>query len=636
VSETINRILKQYWGFDEFRPLQSEVINSVISGHDTLALMPTGGGKSLCFQVPALALNGLCLVISPLIALMKDQVENLNKRGINAKALYTGLTYSETDRILDACIFSNVNFLYVSPERLQNETFRIRLAKMPLKLIAVDEAHCISQWGYDFRPSYMQIAELRDSFAHIPVIALTATATPHVVQDIQQKLNFKNGNVFKKSFVRSNLAYVVRESQDKTMELENILAKVKGSSVIYVKSRKETKRISDLLQHKNISADFYHAGLNNIERARRQENWIQNKTRVIVCTNAFGMGIDKPDVRSVIHTDVPDSIEAYFQEAGRAGRDEKKAYAVLLTQKSDITQFDKRLESEFPTVEEIKHCFNQLNQQLLIPIDTGEENTYDLDIALLAEKSKIKPAKVMAILKLLEQQKIIELSEGYDATSRIKCIVSNQTLYKLQSEQKQFELITKLILRSCEGVFEDYTKIDEYSIAKRMKTPVNVVIDQLNWLNTNKYFSYKQNKNLPLVTLLQNRVQNDKLQLDFKYLTFRKEQFINSLTGIRNYITNHHTCRSIMLTAYFGETGPEPCGTCDVCLADKKKSATHSDIQNISTLLQKLISGQEKSLEEIKSIYPEIKQEAFINTLTFLLDMNRVKRTAGNKFIWVA
>ena len=560
----IHQILKQYWGHTSFRQPQQQIIESVLAGKDTLALLPTGGGKSICFQVPAMAMDGICLVVSPLIALMKDQVMHLNKKGIKAAAIYTGMAHRQIDTLLDNCVYGNYKFLYISPERLATEDFRTRMQRMKICLLAVDEAHCISQWGFDFRPPYAKIAEVRDQLKGVPVIALTATATPKVVEDIQTQLHFKEANVFSKSFVRSNLSYVVRQSTNKEQSVADILSKVKGSAIVYVRNRKKTKEFADALNKLRITSDFYHAGLEPKLRERKQDNWVHNKTRVIVCTNAFGMGIDKPDVRTVVHIDVPDTLEAYFQEAGRAGRDERKAYAVQLLDLSDIESLNKKIKESLPSPEFIREVYNELGVYLRISYYSGMNQSFDIDLGDFATKNKWLTSKVLSALKTLQQQEIIYLTDGVFRQSQIRVAAAKDVLYKFQVENKRFDPIVKFILRSSEGVFEDYVFIDEQNMAGRLKITTNDAIQYLTKLDELGIFSYLPRKDKPQVIFLQNRLRKDELRLDVKAINARKEEYETRLKAVRNYITENDTCRTKMLVQYFGEDNSKDCGICDV------------------------------------------------------------------------
>jgi len=631
--QNIHAILKQYWGFEKFRPLQEEIARSVLNGNDTLALLPTGGGKSICFQIPALAMDGMCLVISPLIALMKDQVYNLNQRGIKATAIYSGLTGKVVDTLLDNCALGKIKFLYISPERLANEDFRSRMERMKISLLAVDEAHCISQWGYDFRPPYLRIGEIREKLKNVPVIALTATATPEVVTDIQEKLLFKKKNVLQKSFVRKNLSYVTRYSINKEQTMLDILTKVNGSAVVYVKNRKRAKEYADFLKKHKVKADFYHAGLEPNERSRKQDDWIKNKTRVICCTNAFGMGIDKPDVRLVIHMDIAESIEAYFQEAGRAGRDEKKAYAVQLYERSDVIELEKKIANGFPDIDFISTVYDTLCRHLQIALYDGANQSFDFDLSVFADLMKQSPALVLSALKILEQQLFLYITESVYQLSQLKCICSKDTLTHFQEKNRNFEPIIKFILRTSEGVFEDFVPVDEQAFAPRLKISVEEVIELLSLLHKFKIFHYSPRKNKPQITLLQNRVKKEELRLDRTFISKRKKDFEKRLEAIRGYVTSNNICRTRYLVKYFGESIAEDCGICDVCAAGKKSGMNKDDFSKIVTTVQNELQQLALTGEQLMSKL-NLKREYANKAIEYLIDKGDISITADGKMKW--
>ena len=629
----IHGILKQYWGFDNFRPLQEEIINSVLAAKDTLALLPTGGGKSICFQVPAMAMDGMCLVISPLIALMKDQVYNLNRKGIKATAIHSGLPARVIDTLLDNCVFGKIKFLYISPERLASEDFQVRMLKMKISLLAVDEAHCISQWGYDFRPQYLKIAEIREKLKNVPVIALSATATPDVANDIQEKLLFKQHNLLKKSFVRKNLSYVIRQTPNKEQAMLDILSKVKGSAVVYVRNRKRTKDYSDFLNRHKMNADFYHAGLDPNQRSRKQDNWIKNKTRVICCTNAFGMGIDKPDVRTVLHMDLAESVEAYFQEAGRAGRDEKKAYAVQLYGQSDLTELDKKLKEGFPSVDFIKDVYQGICTYLRVAFQDGINRSYDFDLAHFADTQKLSAVKAMSALKILEQQELFYLTESAYQLSQIKCVCSKEALAQFQEKNKKMEPVIKFILRTSEGIFEDFVSIDEQAIAPRLKITLEELIEQLGQLHQFKIFNYQPRKNKPQLIFLHNRVKKEDLLLDREFINKRREGFEKRLKSVRYYVTEHTICRTRLLVKYFGENVSEDCGICDVCAAKKKTSIGSDEFSKIVGAVENELQASALTIEQLREKL-DIKQSELNTVLNFLLDKGITETTAEGKIKW--
>lgn len=557
--------LRKYFGYDQFRPLQEEIVQSVLDGRDTLALMPTGGGKSLCFQVPTMVMNGLCLVITPLIALMKDQVENLRKRNIRVAAIYTGMTYEQQKVTLDNCQFGPYHFLYVSPERLESEEFRERLARLPICLIAVDEAHCISQWGYDFRPSYLKIAEIRDIIRSthasqtIPILALTATATPEVVEDIQEQLAFREKNVLRKSFLRSNLSYVVRQTNKKADEIVHILSRVAGSAIVYVRNRQRTKEIAAYLNEKGISADFYHAGLTSKERSAKQEEWKKGEkqgTRVIVATNAFGMGIDKPDVRIVIHHDLPDTIEAYFQEAGRAGRDEQKAFAVLLYDPStDKTKARKRIADNFPDEEFLHTVYHKTCNYLQIGADSGEGATFFLDIYDLCGKMHMPILPTYSALHLLDQMGYFTFDEEQEIHPRVRIRMTRRELEEYQLSEEQNTLLEHL-MREYTGIFTDlqYLRGDE---TKGKGHEVLVALAE------RRFIDYVPRTKANVLCLKVNRQAQIHIPENF-YLQ-RKKHYTDKLKAMVEYADNQLYCRSQILLSYFGEHNAEHCGSCDVC-----------------------------------------------------------------------
>lgn len=627
-----HQILKQYWGYEKFRPLQEEIIQSVLQGHDTLALLPTGGGKSICFQVPALALDGLCLVVSPLIALMNDQVQNLQKKGIKAAALHSGLSLRDTDTLLDNCVYGAYKFLYVSPERLTNEMFRTRLAKMNVSLLAIDEAHCISQWGYDFRPPYLKIAEVRDILPKVPVIALTATATTAVVRDIQDKLCFKTSKVFQKSFVRSNLSYVVRKSADKHTAMLQVLHKVPGTAVVYVRNRRKTKEASAYLQKLGISADYYHAGLTNPERNAKQEAWVKNKIRVICCTNAFGMGIDKPDVRTVIHLDPCESLEAYFQEAGRAGRDEKKAYAVLLYDAADVLNLQAQIEKGYPSVEMVREVYEKLSIYFRIAMNHGTEaGPHIFDIGTFCDTYRFSPFAVMHALQILVQHELLLLSEDFRGSTKVKMIAAKETLFHFQQQNKNLEPLIKFILRTAEGVFEDDVAIDELGIATRLKVSVQELALQLQTLQRLQILRYTPRRETPTIQFLQNRVSAKELRLNSEWIQQRKQNFEQKLTSVKEYIENASLCRTRQLVRYFGETIANNCGVCDVCVAAKKANMSTMQFQQTVEQLTALLHAKSATVKELQSA-TEMKQEDFRLVMGYLADNGLIYKNQNDEW----
>jgi len=617
---TPSEILKQYWGFDQFRELQEDIVLSVLAGNDTLALLPTGGGKSICFQVPAMCLGKLCIVISPLIALMKDQVENLQKKGIRAGMIASTMQQLEVEILLDHAINKELQFLYVSPERLTTERFKVFLNSCDVGLIAVDEAHCISQWGYDFRPSYLEIAEIRKIKPGVSIVALTATATPEVCDDIEKKLLFKNSKRFKKSFSRSNLAYIVRETENKNGQALNILKKIEGCSVVYVRNRKRTREFSEWLNKQGIIASYYHGGLDGNTRSLRQQMWIEDKVRVMVCTNAFGMGIDKPNVRTVIHLEPSDSLEAYFQEAGRAGRDEKKSWAVLLTDAADKEELEVRFNDQFPGFDLIKSIYNLIGNYLQIPVNAGEMQYYDFDLIEFTKRYQLKPNICLNAIKFIEKEGLFTFIENNYSPSKIIFIVNKEVIYQFEFQHPQYESFIKTILRSYGGTFHDFVPIKESEIAERSGIHIKEVIERLNYLDSNGIISYKPFKDKTQIFFNIGRQHPDRLPLSIKNFELKKQNARLRHEKMMQYISNNKVCRSIQLVSYFGEENPVKCGKCDVCLAENSSiKSLNKNIEkfilneleitnlNIQKLLEKINVEEKISLEIIKNMIDEGK-----------------------------
>jgi ATP-dependent DNA helicase RecQ len=621
----IHDILEAYWGYKTFRPLQEDIINSVMAGNDTLALLPTGGGKSICFQVPALARDGICIVVSPLIALMKDQVENLQKKNIKAIAITSNMHKREIDIALDNCVHGNIRFLYLSPERLETEIVKVRLQKMKVNLIAIDESHCISQWGYDFRPSYLKIAEVRELLPGIPILALTATATPEVVKDIQAKLHFKKENLLQKSFERKNLAYVVLPEEDKLARLVKIANSLKGSGVIYVRNRKKTQEIASYLVSNKISADFYHAGLDSKMRDQKQSSWIENKTRIIVCTNAFGMGIDKPDVRFVVHIDLPDSLEAYFQEAGRGGRDEKKAYAILLYNAGDKIELERNVETSFPSLEEIRQTYQAIANYYQIPTGSAEGMTFDFNISDLCDTYKLHAITVFNSLKFIEREGYISLTDAIFQPSRIKLDMNREDLYKFQIVNPKYDVFVKLLLRSYSGLFDSFVKINEYELAKKANTTKDNIIKNLNYLQQLKILTYAPQTELPQLTFLQPRIEAKMLSLSKENFSLLKKRAHERMESVLNYAQSTHKCRNQLLLFYFGENNAERCNQCDVCLEENKTTLHTDEYENLSKQITGLLAVHPMELKQLVDAVTGSNENKIIHTIQLMIDNDHLK-----------
>ncbi|MCU0442640.1 MAG: RecQ family ATP-dependent DNA helicase [Bacteroidia bacterium] len=627
-------ILKSYWGYSEFRPLQSEIIESVLQGNDTLALLPTGGGKSICFQVPALVKPGICIVVSPLIALMKDQVQNLQKRNIKAAAIYSGMHYQQINFTLDNCIHGDYKFLYLSPERLLSEVVQIRLQQMNINLLAVDEAHCISQWGYDFRPEYLRIAEAREWMNNAPILALTASATAEVAKDIQQQLLFKKPNLFQKSFTRSNLAYVVNELEDKNQRMVHIFKKVNGSGLVYVRNRKKTVEIANMLRQNGIIADYYHAGLTSEQRNQKQTDWIENKARVMVCTNAFGMGIDKPDVRIVVHQEIPDSLEAYYQEAGRAGRDEQKAYAVLLYHEADKRAALQKLETQFPPEPFLRKVYQSLCNFYQLPVGANTSMSYDFDIAAFTKTFNLTPQLVYPSLVILAQNELIHLNESFYEPSQIRFSIGAGTLYKFQVEHPQFDAIIKLLLRSYGGVFDQYTTIHEETLAQRSNLPLATIQKFLTKLDQLGILEYLKQKDKPQLTFLHDRVDAKYIRFDIAQLAFRKKNAQQKLDAILAYAANQHHCRSQHLVAYFNETTARSCGICDICIAQKKAALSAHQLEDLQKQITLLLQTKPLSLQDLVAQFSTLNEENLLQVIRYMMDNDKLRYNKNQLLEW--
>ena len=628
--DNYREVLQKYWGYDDFRGIQREIIESIGNGHDTLGLMPTGGGKSITFQVPALCSEGTCIVITPLIALMKDQVQHLRHLGIRAAAIYSGLSREEIITILENCIFGGITILYVSPERLSSELFRTKLRHMKVSFITVDEAHCISQWGYDFRPSYLQIADIRKDLPGIPVLALTATATPMVVEDIQSKLSppdisltshllpLTSFNVFKMSFERKNLAYVVRRATDKRQELIHILESVKGCAIVYARSRRRTKEVAELLCEAGISATFYHAGLDTVVKDQRQREWQEDKVRVMVATNAFGMGIDKPDVRVVIHIDCPDSLEAYFQEAGRAGRDGKKAYAVLLYNDADHRKLDKRISDTFPEKDYVRKVYEHLAFFYQVGVGSGYHATFEFNIDKFCHAFRHFPIQVDSALKILNRAGYIEYTEEQDNQARVMFTITRNELYRLENATPNEEKVITALLRNYGGLCVDYNFIDEGFIASQCGLQPQQLYMILKNLSEKHILHFIPQKKTPYVRYLQRREDTENVQLPPVVYEKRKEQFRERIHAMINYATNDHVCRSRQLLRYFGEEDSHDCRQCDVCLSHPYDQASESiSMPEAHAILELLADGKPHHITELRDL--QLPTEQLNVALEYLL-----------------
>ncbi len=624
MADRFQDILRQYWGYPDFRGIQRDIIESIASGKDTLGLMPTGGGKSITFQVPALAQEGVCIVITPLIALMKDQVQHLKQRGILADAIYSGKSRSEIVQILENCIFGGVKILYVSPERLGTDIFQTKLRHINVSFITVDEAHCISQWGYDFRPSYLKIADIRNLKPGIPILALTATATPEVVDDIQEQLHFGEKNVFKMSFERKNLAYIVRTVSDKQHEMIHILQCVKGSAIVYARSRKRTKEMAELINQSGISATFYHAGLDPAVKDERQKAWQSDEVRVMVATNAFGMGIDKPDVRMVIHIDCPDSLEAYFQEAGRAGRDGEKSYAVLLYDNSDERKLKKRIDDTFPEKELIRDIYERLAYFFQIGVASGCGKTFEFNIEKFCYIFKFFPTKVDSALRILEHCGYLHYEDNPDGKARLTFPLGRNELYQLDNLTPNEDAVITALLRNYGGLFTDFVYIDESLIAHQTDLSVQLVYTILKNLSARHIVNFIPQRKTPYITYIRDRTDGDKVIIPPEAWESRRTQYIKRIEGMLQYALNHNVCRSRQLLRYFGEESQKDCRQCDVCLsykpqgADERKEAEQAK----EAILQLLSDKQRHFVTELRRI--TLPSQLIDEALEYLIAENRI------------
>ena len=592
-------ILLKHWGFEQFRPLQEEIIHSVADGNDTLGLMPTGGGKSITFQVFSLSAEGMCLVVTPLISLINDQVENLRSKGIKALAIYSGMTSREIEIASNNAVYGDYKFLYVSPERLSSLNFQAYLSRLRLNLIAVDEAHCISQWGYDFRPSYLQIADIRKFFPGVPVLALTATATPAVVEDIQEKLLFTKKNLLRKSFFRENLTYLVRRKEDKLGYLLDTVTRSKGSGIIYVRSRKRCREISDLLREREVTADFYHAGLEAAVRNEKQKRWMKGECRVMVATNAFGMGIDKPDVRFVLHPELPDSLEAYFQEAGRAGRDGVRSVALMLFNDADKRRLHKMVTDAFPEIDRIRDVYQGLCDYLQVAIGSGKNECFTLQTEDFARRLNFSFTTVHHSLKLMELEGYLEYTDDPDSSSRLYFLAHRDELYRIDTGSKELELIIGMLLRSYTGLFNDYVRIDEALIARRLNITADELYQSLKYLSQQKIIHYIPRREAPLLQFLTERLDKSRIRISPVNYRDRKENYQKRVDAVIAYAKTEMRCRSVQLLSYFGENSSKSCGKCDVCTGEHLSGISNSEFEAISFQIRHLLTKGPVEIKEV-------------------------------------
>ena len=623
MTRDIKEILKTYWGYDDFRSLQEEIIRSVLDGKDTLALMPTGGGKSLTYQVSGLAMEGVCLVVTPLIALMKDQVEDLKNRGIPAEAIYTGMRRDRVESIINKCIYDTVKFLYVSPERLYSERFREKLRLMNVCLITVDEAHCISQWGYDFRPPYLRIAEVREFFPGVATLALTATATPEVVEDIQKQLHFSTPNVLSKSFRRENISYVIRDTEAKPLELFNILSKVQGGAIVYVRTRLKASSIAAFLNKSGIKSDFYHAGLSSAQRARRQEAWKSGKVPVVVATNAFGMGIDKADVRVVVHYDVPDSPEAYFQEAGRAGRDGKRAYAVLLSSRAALGGLQKRIDDAFPPKDYILRVYEALANYYQLGEGEGQGRAFEFNLKLFARNFKLNEARVMSAISILEVAGILGYTMDINSRSRVMFTVLRDRLYEFETVDSLLERLMVLLMRNYAGIFVQDAYVDEGFLADQLDVTRKVLYDAFISLAKRKIIRYVPGNVKPYIVYYQPRLPLSYITIGREAYENRKELFVTKIGAMALYIRDDETCRQLLLMEYFGQKEDKPCGICDVCIG-KKKRLHREERKSLEERILQVLARQNTNIRELVRQLGEDK-EVVVEQIRKLLDEGKIQ-----------
>lgn len=631
----IQQILIKYWGYSSFRPMQEEIIHSVMAGRDTLALMPTGGGKSLCYQVPAMAMDGICIVVSPLIALMKDQVDRLKQQGIKAFAIYSGMHYNEIELALNNVTLGDAKFLYISPERLATPNFRESLRYMKVNLLAVDEAHCISQWGYDFRPPYLQIAEIRPIIPETPILAVTASATPDVVEDIQSRLRFAQMNVIRQSFERKNLAYLVVHEEDKPGKLVEMFRKVQGSAIVYAGTRRRTYEFARHLNKHGIPADHYHAGMDNAERDARQKAWMAGKPRVIVATNAFGMGIDKPDVRLVVHVDIPESIEAYFQEAGRGGRDGKKSWAVILYQDSDLLDAEHQFELSFPDIENIRNVYHAMGNYFRLAVGSGKNMSYDFEIADFCQQYNFNAVTTYSALKFLEKEGYIILNEGVHNPPKLHVKLQGEKLYKFRVENPDLDIFLKIILRSYTGLFTQFVKFNLNELATRTGLSLDMVITKLEKLNKMGVLVFIPPKTKPQIIFTEERLDSKDVHISKENYAIRKRVAHERLKSLHSYLTSNNRCRSVFLLSYFGEKNVKRCGQCDVCIERNKVDLNELEFNSIIEKIKPLLKDSPVDLATLVRSVEKTGSEKVIRVVEWLLDNGKVAYNVDKKLYWL-
>lgn len=623
-------VLKKYWNYDAFRPLQQEIIETILAGKDALALLPTGGGKSICFQVPAIVMDGVCIVVSPLIALMKDQVDQLKRRNIKAEAVYSGMHFKDIERIMDNIILGDTKLLYISPERLMSPKAMDKIMQMKLSFIAVDEAHCVSQWGHDFRPTYLNVRNLREAFPNIPMLAVTATATRDVVKDIIHQLELRDPEIFKSGFSRPNLSYSVIREEGKFQRLTQLLEKVPGTALVYVRNRKLTRETAVFLQQKGISADNYHAGLDAEERFRKQDDWIKNKIRVMVCTNAFGMGIDKPDVRLVVHLDVPDTLEAYFQEAGRAGRDGRKSFAIILYNENDIKALEKNFELSYPEIEKIRSIYHALGSYLQLATGAGEGVSFDFDISVFSRNFGFEPATTAAALRVMERSGVMVLSESIFNPPKLVINAERSELYQFQMQNPMYEKLLTCILRLHQGIFRQPVILDENRLCFMMNINAAKLHEMLSYLNMIGLINYYPRKDVPQITFLEPRVEAKYLNIDLAKYQFLKKRAGEKLKSVVKYL-EQPVCRDVQLLEYFDEISGKTCGICDICVFEKRRAEAEKAEMQLLGQIREILQKQSMTLAELMSNFPVRNKSKIVELVQYLVNEHQVQISDDEK-----